>query len=246
MEHATPILYSGDINEHITAEEWVFNRNIRQEIPHYLIRDQNTDALIVSFGGIGLDINGESQYVLVSTLEQENISTIYLKDQTNAWYFNGIRGLSTDVMSTVSGINDLLSKIKHTKTIFFGVSSGGFAAILYGALCNADLVVTVNPQTLLQKGVECFAHGNLYKLKWCNENDIIYRDLLNLQIPKKTKIEIYYGKDEPVDIFHSTRMKNIDNVSLYPEQGTHGTVAPILRDSKKLKTILRIQNDKAI
>jgi hypothetical protein len=192
---------------------------------------------------MGLDLNGDSQYALASTLEKENISTIYVRDQTNAWYFNGVRGLSTDVMSTVSGINDLLSKIKHTKTIFFGVSAGGFAAILYGALCNADLVVTVNPQTLLQKGVECFAHGNLYKLKWCNENDTIYRDLLNLTVPEKTKIEIYYGKDEPVDVFHSTRMKSIHNVSLHPEQGTHGTVAFRLRDSKKLKYILKLQND---
>jgi hypothetical protein len=240
MEDVKPILYSGDINEHIPIEEWVYRKNITEEIPHYLIEDKNTETVIVSFGGMGIDPNGESQYALVSTLEKENISTIYLRDQTNAWYFNGVRGLSNDVTSTVSGINDLLSKIKHTKTIFFGVSAGGFAAILYGVLCNADLVVTVNPQTLLQKGVECFAHGNLYKLKWCNDNDIIYRDLLNLTVPEKTKIEIYYGKDEPVDIFHSTRMKDVDNVSLHPEQGTHGTVAPILRDGKKLKTILRI------
>ena len=243
MGHATPILYSGDINEGIPIEEWAFRQDVTKEIPHYLIEDKNTDTVIISFGGMGLDLNGESQYALVSTLEKENISTIYFKDQTNAWYFNGVRGLSTDVMSTVSGINDLLSKIKHTKTIFFGVSAGGFAAILYGALCNADLVVAVNPQTLLQKGVECFAHGNLYKLKWCNENDIIYRDLLNLIVPEKTKIEIYYGKDEPVDAFHSTRMKSVDNVSIHPKQGTHGTIAIMLRDSKQLKTILTIQNN---
>jgi hypothetical protein len=110
-------------------------------------------------------------------------------------------------------------------------------------LCEVDLIVAINPQTLLQKGVDCFAHGNLYKLKWCNEYDIIYRDLLNLQIPKKTEIEIYYGKDEPVDIFHSTRMKTMDNVNLYPVDGTHSTVAPILRDNKKLKNILKLQND---
>lgn len=240
MGHANPILYSGDINEGISIEEWAFRQDVTTEIPHYFIEDKNTDTVIISFGGMGIDLNGESQYALVSTLEKENISTIYLKDQANVWYFNGVRGLSIDVMSTVSGINDLLSKIKHKKTIFFGVSSGGFAAILYGALCNADLVVTVNPQTLLQKGVECFAHGNLYKLKWCNENDIFYRDLLNLTVPEKTKIEIYYGKDEPVDIFHSTRMKDVDNVSLHSEQGTHGTVAPILRDNGKLKNILKL------
>ena len=246
MSDVSPITYDGEINEHIPIEEWAFRKDVTEEVPHYSIEDKNTDALIVSFGGMGIGLDGESQYALVSTLEKENISTIYLRDQTNAWYFNGIRGLSTDVMSTVSGINNLLSKIKHRKTIFFGVSSGGFAAILYGALCKADLIIAVNPQTLLQKGIQCFAHGNLYKLKWCNEDDIIYRDLLNLTVPEKTEIEIYYGKDEPVDIFHSTRMKDLDNVSLYPEQGTHGTVAPILRDGKKLKTILRIQDDKAI
>jgi hypothetical protein len=244
MEGPKPILYSGDINEHILIEEWVYRKNIIEEIPHYLIEDKNTETVIVSFGGMGVDPNGESQYALVSTLEKENISTIYLRDQTNAWYFNGVRGLSNDVTSTVSGISDLLSKIKYKKTIFFGVSAGGFAAILYGALlCQVDLIVAINPQTLLQKGVECFAHGNLYKLKWCNQDDIIYRDLLNLQIPKKTEIEIYYGKDEPVDIFHSTRMKTMDNVNLYPVDGTHGTVAPTLRDNKRLKNILKLQNN---
>jgi hypothetical protein len=240
MRDVSPITYDGEINEHIPIEEWAFRKDTTKEIPHYFIEDKNTETVIVSFGGMGIGLDGESQYALVSTLEKENISTIYLRDQTNAWYFNGVRGLSTDVMSTVEGIKDLLSKINHKKTIFFGVSAGGFSAILYGVLCKADLIVAVNPQTLLQKGIQCFAHGNLYTLKWCNEDYIIYRDLLNLTVSEKTKIEIYYGENDPVDIFHSGRMKELQNTSVYATEGTHATTAPLLRDNKKLKNILKL------
>jgi hypothetical protein len=243
LRKVEPVLYSGDINEHLPIEDWAFRKNIEQEIPHYIIDDKGTDTVIVSFGGMGIHLDGESKYALVSTLEKENISTIFLRDQSNVWYFNGVRGLSTDVQSTIVGIKQLLSKVQHKKTFFFGVSSGGFAAILYGTLCEADLVVAVNPQTLLLKGIECFAHGNLYKLKWCNQNEMRYTDLAAIQVSDKTNIEIYYGKDEPVDIFHSGRMSGIKNVTLFPEQGNHATAAPMLRNNKRLRKILQLQDD---
>jgi predicted esterase YcpF (UPF0227 family) len=245
MEEILPdhILYEGEINEHLPIEQWFINRDPAKEPLDYIIEDHNTDSLIVSFGGSGYDQNGEAQYSLLKFLEKEKISTIFLRDQANCWYFAGVRGLSKDVQSTVSGLNNLISNIRHKKTIFIGVSAGGFAALLYGILCNADLVTAINPQTLLQKNVQCFAHGNLYKLKWCNQEDMIYRNIKNINSFNKTKIEIYYGKDDPIDVFHSGRMENFYNTTLYAVEGTHSTTAVEIRDNGMLKYILDIKKE---
>jgi len=106
---------------------------------------------------------------------------------------------------------------------------------------NVDRVLAINPQTLLEPGVECFAHGNLYRLKWCNSQEAHYRDLLNLPFSESnTMVDIIYGVDSRVGRFHSGRMEEQANVNLIKLPGEHGTVSIHMRDNGELEKALSL------
>ena len=73
---------------------------------------------------------------------------LYIKDSPRpslggGWYINP--------NESVHGILDFLIKQKkdYNKICATGISAGGFASILFGSLCKFDLVLAVDPQTIL-------------------------------------------------------------------------------------------------
>jgi len=232
--------YQGDINEGLSIPDGFQNRSLNTEPIDYLYEDYNTDLLVVTFAGSGLNLGKESNTAFEwnGFFSDKNISRIAVRDDFTAWYFNGIRGVSTNITTTAIFLSGLIKTSKAKKVLFLGVSAGGFAAILFGILLKVDKIFAINPQTLLQKGIQCMAHGNLYKLKWCDPNEAMYYDLLVLPYPdKNTLVQIVYGKDELTDRFHSGRMgawAHLENVKILAREGSHGTLAVALRDNGSL------------
>ena len=73
---------------------------------------------------------------------------LFIKDEIRpalggGWYINP--------NESVQGLLDFLSKQKkdYNKICATGISAGGFASILFGSLCKFDLVLAVDPQTIL-------------------------------------------------------------------------------------------------
>ncbi len=236
----TPPTYDGDINEHLPKPEGFSNRDISSEPLDVIVEDHGTKTLVIAFGGCGMNPDtGESQYGYAGFLQQYDVSRILVRDHFLVWYLIGVRGLSTDVESTVISLQKLITEIQPQETLAVGTSGGGFAAILFGVLVGLDRVVAINPQTLLQRGVECYAHGNLYQIKWTNPSEEQYRDLTNLP-ETDTMVDIVYGKDSPVDYFHSNRMRVLSNIRVTEVEGDHGTAALAMRDDGRLEKILSI------
>lgn len=227
--------YEGDINEHLPMPEGFRNRDLSGERLDLILEDRNSPELVISFGGCGLDPDtNEAQYAMQSSFGETSISHLLLRDHFQVWYFNGIRGLSKDIRTTVEGLRGYIAEINPSRVITTGVSGGGFAAILFGIILKVDRIAAVNPQSLLRRNIECFAHGNLYRLKWTNPLETPYRDLLNLRVPKQTKLVVAYGQDDPVDSFHSGRLEALDDVEFMRLDGNHHSVGPQLRDSGQL------------
>lgn len=231
--------YEGDINEHLELPVGFRDRDLTEEptgdarLVYIAHRDNDGAPLVISFGGSGLDVTDEPQFAYEKFLTRMRVNRLHVRDAFQCWYFNGIRGYSRDIAATADYLRATVSMLKPSRVTCTGTSAGGFAAILFGVLIQADHVVAINPQTLLQRGVECFAHGNLYRLKWTNPADTVHRDLLHLP-PSFTKIDIAYGRDEAVDRFHSGRMRIRSDVNLHPFPGGHADAPRKVRDSGDL------------
>lgn len=227
--------YEGDINEELPCPPGFLNRTPENEPTDMKFQLGTDDTLVITFGGCGLGLDGEAQYAYDNLLRFSTHSKLLVRDQFQCWYHNGVRGVSTDIDSTVEALRAETEGFNTVVTA--GTSAGGYAAILFGVLLGADRVLAINPQTLLQRGVQCIAHGNLYRLKWCPSTPLV--DLLRLP-PSDCDINILYGYDDKVDVFHSGRMRMRSDVTLLSRPGVHGTVAHMARDRGELAEFFEI------
>jgi len=227
-------------NDDLVPPVYFLNRDIsREPIDLEYIKKGANLPIVISFGGSGLDPDtGESRYAMQKFLKDSRVSQISVRDQYTCWFHNGIRGVSTDVMSTVDRLKELIADSGSKRVLCTGSSAGAYAAILFGTLLNATGVIALCPQTLLKRGIKCQAHGYLYLLKWADGQGTKqqYADLLDLP-ESEVPIELVYGTDDFVDVFHAERMQSLNNVHLVPVAGNHGTAILATRNSGLLSRL---------
>lgn len=112
---------------------------------------EGNKILIVSFGSMELKITGKCYFEFLRFLgfNYEHCDQLYYFDSKRNWYHHGIYGISPTVEGVAKHIKDKISQHKYEKIIFIGVSAGGYAAILFGSLCNATDVIAFKPRTIL-------------------------------------------------------------------------------------------------
>ena len=115
-------------------------------------------SLIVCFGGMALKMGGIIPFEFLNYLKKNfaNIADlIFLVDRNQYWYHKGISGISKNIEETVLHINKRIKNRKYETVIFMGVSAGGYAALLFGSLCdNVTHVVSFIPRTLLIRYID--------------------------------------------------------------------------------------------
>lgn len=168
---------------------------------HFYISGPSTNA-VLAFGGIAAKFGGIPRYELKNTLVRvaPNWNKHFIIDHHASWYHEGLRGISKDIDTTA---NYLQGQIKnYDRIVMMGVSAGGYAAILFGSLLNADMVIAFTPQTIISK-----RRGKYHDLK--------------PYINDRTEY-ILYGDSSAKDIFHSiSHCYNIkqDNVKIHAIDG---------------------------
>lgn len=84
-----------------------------------------------------------TQYQFGKTFAQQRCAHVLMKDSTQNHYQHGVAGLGN--------MEDVVAWIKHLKQTFYvttvGVSSGGYAAALYGQLAEVDEMILFSPLT---------------------------------------------------------------------------------------------------
>ena len=113
---------------------------------HKVVID-DSDTIIISFSGRSQPKTGEIRFEFTKFLEKyfKNISRHFYIDTYCNSYHNGIEGISTSIDETVEYIRGIIAPYK--RSIFIGVSQGGYAAIMFGSLLNITAVIAFIPQT---------------------------------------------------------------------------------------------------
>lgn len=109
---------------------------------------EDTDTLIVSFAGYNKMYAGIVRFEFANFLNTHFANTdrhFYMDTKLNL-YHQGIAGISNTIDETVAYLKTEIAKYK--KVVFIGVSSGGYAAILFGSLLNVTSVLAFIPQTV--------------------------------------------------------------------------------------------------
>ena len=147
--------------------------------------DTDTDTIIVTFSGYAIT-NSVQKFDFKNILNDNSFNNIdkhFYIDKHQYNYHKGIDGISNDIEETIIYLKNEIKDYKNI--IFIGISSGGYAAILFGSLLNINTIIAFIPQT------------KLILNKNYNEK---YRDLKNII----NNISQYY-------IYGDLSIKNINN-----------------------------------
>ena len=157
--------------------------------------------LIICFGGMALQFGGilpfEFLNYLYSTYEND-CDLYFFIDSYQCWYHKGIKEITNNIDDTVLYINNIIKSGNYNKVIFMGTSAGGYAAILFGSLCNnVNNVISFIPQTILKEPI----NSNYSNLKSVINNNTQY---------------ILYGNINIQNIYDSHHISHCENIECFP------------------------------
>ena len=204
----------------------------------------NSDTLLVAFGGIAAGI-GMPPFEFFRLVNDLSVKKLFVRDLEQAWYHRGLPGIATDIHGAAKYLAELIAEQGVGRTVFVGNSMGGYAAILFGTLLQANVAHAFAPQTFLDKTSRMLSldrrwRGQIRKLQRTPNIDASLLDLRRLLSQTQSGIEthVHFSALHRLDCIHAQRLRATANVTLhsYPLDG-HNLVRH-LRDTGVLRTLL--------
>ncbi len=186
------------------------NNPIDNSDDSFILLRGNSNILIVSFASYYN--KGQERYDW-NILRKLNVDILFIRDLSMKWYLCGIKGVSTDVNSTVKFLETYTSR--YPKVYFFGSSMGGYGALLYGSLIH-HMNINIHafgPQVDLSpenKKINPYTKKSIIKKNGLydtiSDNDRCYLALQNsVKFPDNTYV--YYSKNHEYDVFNAELIK---------------------------------------
>jgi len=200
------------------------------ERPFYIQDFKNSTHLIIAMSGYGQNFEWFRSIKHYAT--KYEFSKFWLRDTSSAYWHGKLPGVDIGVLNLAKVIIEKIIESKAKKVMMVGLSMGGYGALLFGCLCNVDLVVSFSGQTYLPN------HRRIkFKLyeKWknieINENEIDLKILFNeYNKCNKTVYKLFYGNTNVGDFKYANHMKGQRGVELFPvNTHRHNTAAPVIK-----------------
>jgi hypothetical protein len=157
-------------------------------------------------------------YEWYNTRIQKSYKHIFVRDIFKQWY---IAGINAEINSPEKLLEFLRQETKGYKVITLGSSAGGYAAVLYGSLLNANQVLAFNPQfelkSLLKRSNEDI-DPLLFRLK--NKPVSIYYDIYDF-INEKIDIYYFYSNKSDWDMEQYNHIKSLVKIHKISFSTTH-------------------------
>ena len=135
--------------------------------------------LIVCFGGMALKFGGILPFEFLNYISSIYIDTcdiFFFIDKNQCWYHKGIKDITNNIDETVVYINDIIKNGNYERVLFMGTSAGGYAAILFGSLCNnVNNIISFIPQTIIKNPINS-NYSNLKNVINKNTSYFLYAD----------------------------------------------------------------------
>jgi hypothetical protein len=214
------------------------------ETPGSLLRvgDDAGDRCLVCFGGLNLGM-GLPVFEFFRTVKDLPVTKLFVRDLEQSWYHLGLSGLSRSIPESVAVIRQAVPEGAR-RVVLAGVSMGGFAAIMFGALLGADRALAFSPQTFIdpwnrlrwQDGrwkrtiVRMYLRGLLRPKCW---------DLRRLlaRSTRAGRIELHYGRQDRLDLVHARHLPP-NHVTHVPYEDCQHNVVQHLRNAGLLRPML--------
>jgi pimeloyl-ACP methyl ester carboxylesterase len=105
-------------------------------------------TMLLAFGGINSRL-GIAPYEFSSLTGRSGVKRLYVRDLHQSWYHRGMPGHGDELLDVAAAVRKVLARRRVERLVVVGTSAGGYAALTFGTLLGADLVLAFSPQTIL-------------------------------------------------------------------------------------------------
>jgi hypothetical protein len=189
----------------------------------FLHISKKSNTIVISFAGHDIAFGGIPRFEFVNFFNKHfsHINRQFYVDNKRNSYHCGIEGISNNIDETVKYLKTQITGYQNI--IFIGVSSGGYAAILFGSLLNITHVLAFIPQTVRKQ----------------TNIDERFRDI-SIYINDTTQYHLYGNlaitdKTDPHHISQCERIEHFPNVDVIKKEYFN---VKQMRDSGELYNII--------
>ena len=198
---------------------------------------ENAQGTVLSFSSLQPDFPLPPRE-FAGSLKDSGRTILFVKDFARLWYQKGLVGLSTTRQETVAALRDLIIDLPRPWT-FLGASSGGYAALYFGAYLGADQIRAFSPQTLVDRQAFMrFSKCRPFEMGFDPadpENDLAAQLGQFSSLPPT---HIYYGAPHNMDRKQALRLQDFDAITLHEVQAKTHNIAQVLKKRGELHDAL--------
>lgn len=188
-------------------------------------------VLAIAFGGMLMKMDGIPPFEFLRILgEVAPVKRLFLRDQEQAYYHRGVRGVGEDIAGVEAGLRAMIERAGTSRVVMMGGSGGGYAALLFGRLLGVEEVHAFAPTTFLTAELRERCGDDRFQGRWdalmgSGGYQPEYGDLRELfrRTPHHgTRFVVHYCPAYDVDVFHAEWLADEAGVELRPYgEGDH-------------------------
>jgi pimeloyl-ACP methyl ester carboxylesterase len=203
-----------------------------------------SDVMLIAFSGLIGRLGTVPLFEFFNTASRFGAKKAFLRDLTQSWYHHGVAGVGDDIPAVADYLSGVIRRNGITRTVLVGNSGGGYAALLFGQLLNADEVHAFRPTTYIDPKLRADNNDGRYqefldRMLAGRGIDSRYVDLVPvLEREGKTEFHVYYQTPDALDSLHAVRLGEIDRVVLHPVDFGEYRLIRRLRETGELTRIL--------
>ena len=227
------------------------------EIPWFVkLINEESDNLIITFS------SSPDSFDWYNSLEKFSLeisfSRFYLSDMCNVWWHGNYKEINGfGPLSLFGFLEKEIKEISAKKILCMGSSRGGYGAILFGCLLNADLVLAFSPQTRITPGLD-------KKYQIISKINDLKNTILNFEVDEeltdlrniierygknnKTIYKLFYGSENSGDETHAKYISQFKGTEFHTtETSSHKTSKIFLNNGtveKLIRNFIGDNNDK--
>lgn len=216
------------------------------DVPMSIDMSDPSSTLLIAFGGMRGRI-GMPPFEFLKLTGEIPVKRVFVRDLRQAWYHAGLPPNGRGLLSVAEELRGVMAGENVTRLVVTGNSAGGYAALIFGRLLGADVVLSFAPQTILDLG-ELHAMDDhrwderLGEVTAAGTLDPAWIDLRSA-LPKlaapATTSKVFFDTTLAQDRLHAERLEGVEGLRLYRfGRGSHHLVRS-LRDCGALARLLR-------
>lgn len=194
---------------------------------------------VLSFGSKGQGIYSPRPE-MAGTLLELGVDVLFYRDFQQAWWCQGLMGLSRDVASTAEYLRGRMRQFGYRRVMTTGASMGGYGAILFGVMIGAERIVAFGPQTRVNLAAfERYEGTDARAVRFdFRGRDADLARVLE-EIPYDGRIEIHFSTGSGTDALQARHLERFPQVSLHPHDSEDHNTAAVLKAEGRLGGLFR-------